>query len=207
MIFIIPARGGSKRIPRKNMQEIAGKTLMEWALLKVRGNGHPYVVATDDDEVAKLCDELHAPVFWRRPVSDEQNSAEVVRQVLAASADKSWVLVEPTAPFIGGTTITKLRTGLLGGCARQRVGVSGAIRTGLSGGCSRQCVGVSGPSGFRRVGVYGGNDTPQSNCWANDGHPQLVHLVSSDEGLDINTPEDLENARRMAVENPGLLKW
>jgi pseudaminic acid cytidylyltransferase len=68
-IAIIPARGGSKRVPRKNVREFAGKPMIAWAIEAARASGcfGRVIVSTDDDGVAGLAAGLGAEVPFRRP--------------------------------------------------------------------------------------------------------------------------------------------
>ena len=59
-IFIIPARGGSKGIPHKNIARIAGKTLLAYAIDAARGAGAPdqrIILSTDDAAIADAARE------------------------------------------------------------------------------------------------------------------------------------------------------
>lgn len=65
---VIPARGGSKRLPRKNVQLVWGKPMLYWAIRAC--NGSAYIsetyVSTEDDEIAALAETFGAKVI-RRP--------------------------------------------------------------------------------------------------------------------------------------------
>lgn len=68
-ICIIPARGGSKRIPRKNLKDFAGRPLIAWTIAAAREAGvfDTIIVSTDDDEIARIAEEHGAEVPFRRP--------------------------------------------------------------------------------------------------------------------------------------------
>lgn len=55
LIFIVPARGGSKRLPRKNIRELAGKTLLGHTASAIAESGiaGPVVLTTDDAGIAE----------------------------------------------------------------------------------------------------------------------------------------------------------
>ena len=112
---IIPARGGSKTIPRKNMQPLGGKPLIAHVLDNLREFSP--IVATDDAEIeayafANAAEQptLYGPytsrVLRRKPVSDEQTLDEFDAEVrdwllkFGASPDDVLVMVQPTSPFI-----------------------------------------------------------------------------------------------------------
>jgi len=69
VLGIIPARGGSKSIPRKNIKLFLGKPLIAWAIavLKESGIVSRIVVSTDDDEIASVAKEYGAEVPFMRP--------------------------------------------------------------------------------------------------------------------------------------------
>jgi pseudaminic acid cytidylyltransferase len=68
-IAIIPARGGSKRIPRKNVRPFCGKPMIAWPIEAVLTAGvfDAVVVSTDDEEIAAVAKSLGAEVPFVRP--------------------------------------------------------------------------------------------------------------------------------------------
>jgi pseudaminic acid cytidylyltransferase len=68
-VAIIPARGGSKRVPRKNIRLISGRPIIAWAIALCRDSGafDDVVVSTDDDEIAAIAEGAGARVPFRRP--------------------------------------------------------------------------------------------------------------------------------------------
>lgn len=69
-IAIIPARGGSKRIPRKNVRTFCGKPMIAWSIEAILQSGvfESVLVSTDDDEIAAVAKSLGAEVPFVRPV-------------------------------------------------------------------------------------------------------------------------------------------
>lgn len=68
-VAIIPARGGSKRIPRKNIKEFCGKPMIAWSIeaaLESKCFDH-VIVSTDDKEIAEVAREWGATVPFMRP--------------------------------------------------------------------------------------------------------------------------------------------
>lgn len=78
-LCIIPARGGSKRIPRKNLLPLAGKPLLAYSIeaAKEAGVFEEVVVSSDDEEILALADTLGVSSDWR----PEQLSGDTVRFV------------------------------------------------------------------------------------------------------------------------------
>ena len=90
MIFaVIPARGGSKRIPRKNIRPFAGKPIIAYSIAAARSCGlfERIVVSTDDAEIAAVAHDCGADTPFMRPaeLADDLLVGLAVT-VLAASA-------------------------------------------------------------------------------------------------------------------------
>lgn len=68
-VAIIPARGSSKRIPRKNVKDFCGKPMIAWSIEAAKASGcfDQIIVSTDDDEIAKVAREWGATVPFMRP--------------------------------------------------------------------------------------------------------------------------------------------
>lgn len=77
-IAIIPARGGSKRIPRKNVRPFAGKPMIAWSIEAALASQvfDEVVVSTDDEEIAAVARSCGAQVPFRRPpeLSDDHTA-------------------------------------------------------------------------------------------------------------------------------------
>ncbi|MCW3807464.1 pseudaminic acid cytidylyltransferase [Plebeiibacterium marinum] len=109
-IAIIPARGGSKRIPRKNIKEFCGKPIIAYSIeAALQSNLFDIVmVSTDDEEIAEVAKSFGAQVpFFRSEDSanDYAPLAVVVEEVLQSFAEigetfDSFCCILPTAPFI-----------------------------------------------------------------------------------------------------------
>ena len=114
-IGIIPARGGSKRIPRKNAKPFAGKPIMAWVIEAALDSAlfDRLVVSTDDEDIAEVAVEYGAEVPFIRPAElsdDHTGIIEVVQHAIAWLTDKD-VDVEhvccmlATAPFLQAGTL------------------------------------------------------------------------------------------------------
>jgi len=116
---IIPARGGSKRIPRKNLRPFCGRPMIVWSLEVARRAGlfDRVVVSTDDPEIAAIAREAGAEVPFVRPAElsgDHAATLPVIRHaVLWLEQDGGPVeaacCIYPTAPFL---QVETLRGGL-----------------------------------------------------------------------------------------------
>ena len=87
-VCVIPARGGSKGVPGKNIREVAGKPLIVWTIEQALAVTEPLevVVSTDDDEIASVARAAGASVPFLRPAELAQDTTAtepVVRHALA----------------------------------------------------------------------------------------------------------------------------
>lgn len=118
ILAIIPARGGSKRIPRKNIKEFCGKPIVEYSIQAALQSGFftEVMVSTDDETIAEIAKKAGAKVpFYRgaEASSDFATTADVLLEVLDRYQELGQYFDEvcciyPTAPFV---TAEKLRTG------------------------------------------------------------------------------------------------
>ena len=107
-IAIIPARGGSRRIPRKNIREFRGKPMMQWPIEAAQKSGlfDAVVVSTDDEEIAWIADRLGCVNHWRDKDDGTKGTQEVARDVL-----QSWpevteaAVIYPCSPLLQGADI------------------------------------------------------------------------------------------------------
>jgi CMP-N,N'-diacetyllegionaminic acid synthase len=106
VLAIIPARGGSKGLPRKNVLDLAGKPLIAWtigAALQAKCISR-VIVSTDDDEIAQAALAAGADVPFRRPAGLSSDTATSLDAVLHGldSLPETYdyvVLLQPTSPL------------------------------------------------------------------------------------------------------------
>jgi CMP-N,N'-diacetyllegionaminic acid synthase len=103
-VGLIPAREGSKGIPRKNLAPVAGKPLLAWTIeaAKESATVTQVVVSTDWEEAAELARQLGAEVLGRPPdlAADETPMLDVVRHALGELPRcEVLVLLQPTSPL------------------------------------------------------------------------------------------------------------
>jgi CMP-N,N'-diacetyllegionaminic acid synthase len=107
-LAVIPARGGSRGIPGKNLRMVAGKPLVAWSIHHVRRCRTPMqvVVSTDDIAIAEAASDAGALVPTLRPeylATDESRTEPAVLHALEttpqASAAQQIVLLQPTSPI------------------------------------------------------------------------------------------------------------
>ncbi|MEO6410737.1 MAG: acylneuraminate cytidylyltransferase family protein [Burkholderiaceae bacterium] len=108
---LIPARGGSKGISRKNVKTIAGKPLIVWTIeAALRSTGlDAVVVSTDDAEIADVACRAGAQVPFMRPAALAQDDTPGLAPVLHALDELSQfdavLLLQPTSPLRDTTDI------------------------------------------------------------------------------------------------------
>jgi N-acylneuraminate cytidylyltransferase len=107
---VVPARGGSKGVPRKNIRLLAGKPLIAWTIDAALAAKRltRVVLSTDDEEIAQVARALGADVPFVRPAdlsSDAARAIPVLQHALAAceaAGDAPYdavVMLQPTTPF------------------------------------------------------------------------------------------------------------
>ncbi len=114
-IAIIPARGGSKRIPRKNIKPFCGKPMIAWSIEAAKNSDlfDHIIVSTDDDEIAEVAIQWGAEVPFMRPaeLADDYVGTGAVAQHALEWGIKNLGPIEfvctiyATAPFIQPTDL------------------------------------------------------------------------------------------------------
>jgi N-acylneuraminate cytidylyltransferase len=109
-IAIITARGGSKRIPRKNIRKFCGKPIIAYSIQAAINADYfdEVMVSTDDEEIAEVAKHYGASVPFMRSAqtaSDHATTAEVLIEVLQEYQKRSLnpefaCCIYPTAPFV-----------------------------------------------------------------------------------------------------------
>lgn len=109
-IAVIPARGGSKRIPRKNIRDFCGKPMIAWSIEAARISGlfDHIIVSTDAAEIAEVAKQWGAEVPFMRPAElsdDHAGTTEVIAHATQWALNQNLDLdavccIYATAPFI-----------------------------------------------------------------------------------------------------------
>jgi CMP-N,N'-diacetyllegionaminic acid synthase len=109
ILALVTARGGSKRLPGKNIRSLGGKPMILWSIDVVKDIPQicNILVSTDDSTIATVCKEAGAYVPWLRPAelaTDEASSVDVALHALDWYEDKfgsvdGLLLLQPTSPF------------------------------------------------------------------------------------------------------------
>jgi CMP-N,N'-diacetyllegionaminic acid synthase len=103
-LAIIPARGGSKRLPRKNLLDLCGKPLIAWSIEAALKSKYisKVIVSSDDEEILNIAKEYKAD-FIKRPdelASDTATTFDALKHTLENVGKYDYVvLLQPTSPL------------------------------------------------------------------------------------------------------------
>ena len=109
MLVVIPARGGSKGVPGKNIKQLGGKPLIQYTLEAAREivPDHQIIVSTDSEEIKKVVESLGLEVPFLRPAelaTDNAGTYEVLIHAIEFMKSQgklydTLLLLQPTSPF------------------------------------------------------------------------------------------------------------
>ena len=185
ILALIPARGGSRRVPRKNLKLLAGRPLIEWTIEAAKQSAWLDVIAvtTEDDEIHRVAVEIGGASVIRRPMvlaSDTANIYDAIKHAIYRMQGNFThvCLLHPTSP---------LRTFAdIDGCCvlANETGADAVVSYAAGGEVPNGAVYV----GKREWILDGGNfDAP--------GH--VRYPMPAERSVDINTPEDFAEAERL----------
>ncbi|MCH5274568.1 MAG: pseudaminic acid cytidylyltransferase [Lachnospiraceae bacterium] len=119
-VAIITARGGSKRIPKKNVKPFLGKPIILYSIQAALSSGifDEVMVSTDDEEIAELAKAAGASVPFLRSeeaANDHATTADVLWEVFSTYREQGRnfdyaCCIYPTAPFVSGEKLRKAMT-------------------------------------------------------------------------------------------------
>lgn len=106
VVGIIPARGGSKRLPKKNIADLGGKPLLRWTIDAAIESDifDDIFVSTEDEEIGAVAGKY----WWHRPpelAQDDSPSWPIVLDIAETIKADVFVLLQPTSPFRTATDI------------------------------------------------------------------------------------------------------
>ena len=116
-ICVIPARGGSKRIPRKNIKEFCGKPMIAWSIEAAIESGcfDRIIVSTDDAEIADVAEKFGAAIPFMRPAELADDYKGIIPAIAHAinrqndhdDAPSNVCCICATAPFVQAKDIKR----------------------------------------------------------------------------------------------------
>jgi len=222
-VALIPARGGSKRIPRKNLASVGGKSLLGWTIHAAKNSkllSH-VLVSTDDTEISEAARAVGVDVPWLRPAAlsaDTTPTLDVVVHALDWAVKNLHpkpeiaVLLEPTAPLRTGEQIDDAISLLMNSDADCVASVSelphvfnpeevlaiedGSLRPYLPGRTmeSRRLRNSQSSAYVLNGLVYAFRVQTVLDGYSIYGHKTIPLITPWENFLDIDTPEDLELA-------------
>ena len=104
-LAVLPARGGSKGILKKNLQIVAGKPLLAWTVEAALGATHvdKVIISSDDDEIISIGKQYGCEAPFKRPANlstDESGSVEVLLHAMKFYPSYDYVIfLQPTSPL------------------------------------------------------------------------------------------------------------
>lgn len=118
-VAIIPARGGSKRIPRKNIKSFCGKPMIAWAIEVAKKSEifDHIIVSSDDSEIIEIAIEWGAETPFLRPehlADDLTPTVPVIAQAVEACQSMGWSVdnaccIYPSVPFLESNDLIMAR--------------------------------------------------------------------------------------------------
>ena len=177
VLAVIPARGGSKRTPRKNIRDFRGKPLIAWSIDAAEKSKYidTTFVSTEDAEIAAVA-EMHGGIVLYRPAelaTDDATNEDVLRHIVAHHFHDWVVLLQPTSPL------------------RTAEHIDGAIERAQMGDA---CVSFS-RTGEKHAGKNGAVYVAKAEWLATHdfSHQGYLKYIMDDEvSLDIDLPEDFD---------------
>lgn len=105
VLAVIPARGGSKRVPRKNLRDVGGQPLLHWTIAAARQSRYidRLILSSEDEEIQQAARSLGCEVPFSRPAelaADTTPGIDPVLHALEQLSGYEWVvLLQPTSPL------------------------------------------------------------------------------------------------------------
>ncbi len=223
LLIVVPARGGSKRLPGKNLARIAGHSLLAHtaAVIRVAGLSAPVVLSTDDDDIAAEGARLGWHVPFRRParLSDDQaTTVDTVRHAVdsyraATDYNPDTVMVlQATSPFrppnllSEAVDILRLRPAVDAVVAISPLARSPRTVFRCQDGDSLVPVGDDTAPLYTPNGALYLIRSTVLSVYQDFFPPRTVGVpVTRDRALDIDTVDDLALAALMAADRPNLV--
>jgi CMP-N,N'-diacetyllegionaminic acid synthase len=106
ILAVLPARGGSKRIPHKNVKLLGGKPLIVWTIEEAKKSNYidKLILSSEDDEIIRIAEQHGCKAPFKRPdflSQDDSSSIDVLLHALSCMSDTYdyFILLQPTSPL------------------------------------------------------------------------------------------------------------
>jgi CMP-N,N'-diacetyllegionaminic acid synthase len=220
VLVVIPARGGSKGIPKKNIKVLAGKPLIAWTICSVLEENclMKVVVSTDDEEIAEVSKSFGAEVL-RRPSwlsgDDSPTDRTLVHTFETLEVSNKFshiVLLQPTSPIRRFGVISQAFNQLVGDNSDSLVGaseISPFIWHGETANARpsydlvnrkmRQNFALSDTSYLENGSIYVTSSSALKKSGSRVSGRVSIFAMSKVESLEIDTLDDFESVERLLL--------
>jgi CMP-N-acetylneuraminic acid synthetase len=204
VVGLIPARGGSKRIPQKNLARLDGRHLVEWTISAAVCSVVKYqaltgiYVSTDDEQIAEVAERSGVNIVMRPPeaATDEAPMDLVVEHFAEAVEWDACVLLQPSSPLRSPAHVAAASVSLHNG--RAAIGLTESAKSWEGGGTWR----IGG--GLVECGAIFGF---QRGRPIRDWESAEPVMIPKWQAVDIDTPDDLAVARLMLERHKAEVWW
>jgi CMP-N,N'-diacetyllegionaminic acid synthase len=228
-VALIPARAGSKRVPAKNIADLAGHPLIAYSIAAARQSGlfTDVLVSTDSGQIAQVAERYGATVPGLRPTAiSGSTSPDIlwVQHVLDGRDEALFAILRPTSPFRTAATIRRAWDQLHAVAGADSIRAVRKVRE-HPGKMWRIEGDVMVPFMEQRPGevpTHSRQTAALPEVYVQDSSLEIAYtrivaggeiaggtvvpfLTDGVEGLSIDYPDELDAARRLAAADPGLL--
>jgi CMP-N,N'-diacetyllegionaminic acid synthase len=225
-VALVPARGGSARVPGKNIAPLAGHPLIAYSIAAARESGRfdAIVVSTDSEEIADLARRYRAEVVMRPRSMAGATSPDIewIRHVLDGTAYDAFSILRPTSPFRRGATIERAWTSFGDHCDSVRAVRRVREHPGKMWVRDGEYIRPLLPQPAGEVPTHSRQTASLPEVWVQDssleiawtrivadgeiaGRDVVPFFPEGHEGFSIDYPDELIEAERLATEQPELL--
>ena len=214
VLAIIPARGGSKGIPRKNVKAISGKPMIQYTIEAAKDCEYidKVIVSTEDEEIADISMRAGAIVPFSRPeelATDEAKIIDVVMHAVEFYVRKAEhfdiiVLLQPTSPLRNAEDVTKALEYFIRKEQKSLVSVSEVSESPIfmrSFNKENELEKIVSEDGgvhgqdmkkyYRINGAIYINKVSELNPQTNFNDNQMGYVLTKEHGIDVDEPQDL----------------
>jgi N-acylneuraminate cytidylyltransferase len=228
-VALVPARGGSQRVPGKNVMPLAGHPLIAYSIAGAQETGifDAVVVSTDSEEIAEIARRYGAEVPGLRPAEMSTATSYDIEWVLHVMRDRSeeiFAILRPTSPFRTAATIRRAWDQLLAVPGADSIRAVRKVRE-HPGKMWRITGDVMVPFMEQTPGevpTHSRQTAALPEVYVQDSSLEIAYTrivaggeiagrtvvpfqTEGYEGLSIDYPDELDAARALAAESPDLL--